>query len=353
MLQKLAELEKKYQELENQLADAEVISNPNRLHKLAKQRSQIEPVIEFYREFQKVNQEIEDNEELLKDPELGEMAKEELPQLKEDRETLLEKIKVELIPKDPNEGKNIIIEIRAGTGGDEAALFAGDLYRMYQRFAERRRWKFETMIMHGIGIGGVKEAVVMMSGAEVYSKLKYESGVHRVQRVPQTESQGRIHTSAATVSVLPEAEDADVEVKKEDLRIDVYRSSGAGGQHVNTTDSAVRMTHIPTGIVVSCQDERSQIKNRSKALKVMKARLLEEERKRKDSEVSAAKRGQVGSGDRSDKIRTYNFPQSRVSDHRIGATLYRLNEILDGDLEELSNLLTTHYQAEALKSQGS
>jgi len=350
MFEKLAEIEKQYVELENRLADHVVISDPEQLQKIARQRSQIENVVAFYREFKEIEKNIADNESLLKDPEMSEMAAEELPVLRRQREAMLEKIKIELLPKDPNDGKNLILEVRAGTGGDEAALFAMDLFRMYQRYAERQRWKFEPMITHNIGIGGLKEGVALISGPDVYSKLKYEGGVHRVQRVPQTESQGRIHTSAATVAVMPEAEESDIEIRSEDIRIDVYRSSGAGGQHVNTTDSAVRMTHIPTGIVVSCQDERSQIKNRSKAMKVLKSRLLEHERQKREAEEMAARRGQVGSGDRSDKIRTYNFPQSRVSDHRVGATLYRLNEILDGDLDELINLVRTYFQAEALKA---
>ena len=351
MLKKLGEIEKKYLELEKKLSDPEVISDRNLFHKIGKEHADLVELVETYRNFKTVVGQIADNEDLLQEPdrEIRELAREELEELRKSRDEIEEHLKILLLPKDPNDDKNVILEIRAGTGGEEATLFAADLYRMYTRFAEIKHWKVETLSSSGSGMGGFKEIIILIEGKEVYSHLKYESGVHRVQRVPETESQGRIHTSAATVAVLIEAEDAQVEVREEDLRIDVYRSSGAGGQHVNTTDSAVRITHSPTGIVVTCQDERSQIKNRSKAMKILKSRLLEEERKRLAKERSDDRRGMVGSGDRSERIRTYNFPQGRLTDHRLNYTVYRLSEIMEGDMDELIIQARTYFQAEALR----
>ena len=283
------------------------------------------------------------------DDDMNELVKEEIKELEENIASIEEELKVLLIPKDPNDHKNVIVEIRAGAGGDEAALFAGDLFRMYTRFAERNNWKVEVMSTNEIGIGGYKEVIFMIKGKGAYSKLKFESGVHRVQRVPETEAGGRIHTSTATVAVLPEAEDVDVEINESDLKIDIYRSSGAGGQHVNTTDSAVRITHLPTGIVVSCQDERSQIKNREKAMKILKTRLYDKMLSEQAAEIAEARKSQVGTGDRSERIRTYNFPQGRVTDHRVNLTLHKLNDILDGDIDEIIETLITTDQAEKLK----
>ncbi len=351
MLKKLGEIEEKYMRLEAQLADPAVISDRKAYQTTGKEHADLSELVDTYRKFKAIVGQIADNEDLLQesDPEIQQMAKDELGDLHKQRDALEEHLKVLLLPKDPNDVKNVIIEIRAGTGGEEANLFAGDLYRMYTRYAENKNWKIDILSSHPSDLGGFKEVVFLIEGKDVYSNMKYESGVHRVQRVPETESQGRIHTSAATVAVLIEAEDADVEVRTEDLRIDVYRSSGAGGQHVNTTDSAVRMTHIPSGIVVTCQDERSQIKNRSKALKILKSRLLEVELERKQREQASNRRQQVGSGDRSERIRTYNFPQGRLSDHRINYTVYRLPEIMEGDLDELIVQTRTFFQAEALK----
>ncbi len=351
MLEKLNQIEKHYEELAVQLADPEVLSDRQRFQKVAKEHKDLEDVVETYRRLKGVDQELEDNNLLMKesDPDIREMAKEEIPILKEKREALIEELKVLLLPRDPNDEKNVIVEIRAGTGGEEAALFVADLFRMYGYYAEANRWTVEVMNSNSTELGGFKEIVFGLTGKDVFSKMKYESGVHRVQRVPDTESQGRIHTSAVTVAVLVEAEDVEVEVREEDLRIDVYRSQGAGGQHVNTTDSAVRITHIPTGLVVSCQDERSQIKNRSRAMKILKARLYEIEQQRQQQEEASLRKSMVGSGDRSERIRTYNFPQGRLSDHRIGLTLYKLQAILMGDMEELVVSLRTFYQAEALK----
>jgi peptide chain release factor 1 len=298
-----------------------------------------------------VREEIENNRSLLADPdqEMRRLAREEIDSLTLDLEKLGENLKVLLLPKDPNDEKNILLEIRAGTGGEEAALFAGDLFRMYSRYAELNRWKIEILSQSVTGIGGVKEIIVLVEGQMVYSRLKYESGVHRVQRVPETEAQGRIHTSAVTVAILPEAEEIDVDINPEDLRIDVYRSSGHGGQHVNTMDSAVRITHLPTGIVVTCQDEKSQHKNKAKAMKVLLSRLLDRQQAEQQSKISEERRNMVGSGDRSERIRTYNFPQGRATDHRIGLTLYKLEEVLRGELDLLIDPLTTYFQTEALK----
>ncbi len=351
MLDKLKAIEEKYNELNKQVIDPEVINDRENWQKLMKEHADLEPIVLKYREYIKILDSLEEAKEMLRDKlddEMKELVKEEIKDLEEKEETTREELKVLLIPKDPNDHKNVIVEIRAGTGGDEAALFAGDLYRMYTRYAERNRWKTEVMSANEIGIGGFKEVIFMIKGKGAYSRLKYESGVHRVQRVPETEASGRIHTSAATVAVLPEAEDVDIEIHEKDLKIDIYRSSGAGGQHVNTTDSAVRITHLPTGIVVACQDERSQIKNREKAMKILKTRLYDKMLMDQAAERAEERKGQVGSGDRSERIRTYNFPQGRVTDHRINLTLYKLNAFLDGDLDEMIDALVTSDQAAKL-----
>lgn len=351
---KLDELEKKFKDLELKLSDPKVISNPAELQRLAKEHAELSKIVEKYREYKEVLRQMEDAMSLCDedDEELRELAKEEVAQLKQALETLEEELAFLLLPKDPDDDKSVIVEIRAGAGGEEAALFAADLYRMYVRYAERKGWKVELITANETGIGGYKEIVFRVEGRGAYSVLKYESGVHRVQRVPITEAGGRIHTSTATVAVLPEPDEVDVEIRPEDLRIDTYRASGAGGQHVNMTDSAVRITHIPTGIVVTCQDERSQIKNRAKAMQLLRAKLYDLELRLQHEEMAMERRGQIGSGDRSERIRTYNFPQGRVTDHRIGLTLYNLEEILDGDLDELIFALATADQMEKLKLMG-
>ncbi|MFP4482407.1 MAG: peptide chain release factor 1 [Thermovirgaceae bacterium] len=348
---KLDEVEKTYLDLEKRMSEPEVAKDPQKVQELAKRHAGLEPVVQVYREYMNVSRRIEEARELLHAPdkELADMAHEEVRSLEPEREALEEKLKFLLLPKDPNDEKSVIMEIRAGAGGEEAALFAGDLYRMYSRYAERKNRNVEILTSNETGIGGYKEIVFRIDGRGAYSELKYESGVHRVQRVPVTESGGRIHTSTATVAVLPEAEDVDVEVRQEDLKIDTYRASGAGGQHVNMTDSAVRITHFPTGIVVTCQDERSQIKNRIKAMKLLRAKILDEEIQRQEAELAAERKGQVGSGDRSERIRTYNFPQNRVTDHRIGLTLHKLETMLEGDLEEILSALSFADQSEKLK----
>ncbi|MFH1727785.1 MAG: peptide chain release factor 1 [Pseudomonadota bacterium] len=352
MFKKLIEIQKHYQELEQKLINPDTIKDQKNFQKIAKERSDLEDLMVVYDQWKKINSEIQGNKELIAEGgELGEMAEEELDQLEPQEVTLIEKLKTLLIPKDPYDGKNIILEIRAGTGGDEAALFAANLFRMYSKFAEISNWKVEVISSNSIGIGGFKEIIASISGKNVFGSLKYEGGVHRVQRVPDTETQGRIHTSAVTVAVLPEAEDVDVKFEEKDLRIDVYRSSGPGGQSVNTTDSAVRITHLPTGITVAMQDEKSQHKNKAKALKILKARILDMEREKQASEISETRRAMVGSGDRSERIRTYNFPQGRMTDHRIGLTLYKLDLIMEGDLEETVRSLQNHFQTEALRAQ--
>jgi peptide chain release factor 1 len=311
-------------------------------------------VVELYRRLKKLEEEIDGSQNLLdheEDEEMKRLAKEELNRLTQQRKNVEEELKMALLPKDPNDEKNILLEIRAGTGGEEAGLFAGDLFRMYSKFAEKQGWRMEILSRHYTGVGGFKEIIALIEGKGVYSRLKFESGVHRVQRVPVTESQGRIHTSTVTVAILPEAEEVDVQIDPNDLRIDIFRSSGPGGQSVNTTDSAVRITHLPTGIVVSCQDEKSQHKNRAKALKILRARLMDKVQQEKQMEISEKRRSQVGTGERSERIRTYNFPQGRLTDHRIGLTLYRLESILEGELEEIIDALVTHYQAEILKGE--
>lgn len=352
MIDKLDRIVEKYQGLEAELADPGITKDMNRYKEVMQEHSHLSEVVSVYAEYRDVLSGIEDATVLMEDeadPEMKEMAKEELSGLEEKKENLEKKLKKLLVPKDPLDGKNIIMEIRAGTGGDEAALFAADLYRMYSKFAEQNKWKIEIMDANEIGIGGFKEISFSIAGKNVYGNLRYESGVHRVQRVPTTESGGRVHTSAVTVAVLPEAEETDIDIKNEDLKIDVFRSSGPGGQSVNTTDSAVRITHLPTGVVVTCQDEKSQIKNKAKALRVLRARLYEAEEAKKQSERAENRKNQVGSGDRSERIRTYNFPQNRVTDHRINLTLYRLEYIMQGDLFEIIESLKIAAGEQALK----
>ncbi|MBW1902756.1 MAG: peptide chain release factor 1 [Deltaproteobacteria bacterium] len=351
MFAKIKEIEQRYDEFESKLARPEIIQDRNVYRKVAKEHSLLAPIITTFRRYQSIQEEIESNKTLLDDPdlEIRKLAKEEIDMLSSDLTHLEKELKILLIPKDPNDEKNILLEIRAGTGGEEAALFAADLFKMYCRYAEVRGWQTEILTENATGIGGFKEIIVLMEGQRVYSRLKYESGVHRVQRVPETEAQGRIHTSAVTVAVLLEAEEVDVDINPDDLRIDFYRSSGPGGQHVNKTDSAVRITHLPTGLVVSCQDQKSQHKNKAKAMKVLLSRLLDLEQAEQQSKISEKRRTMVGSGDRSERIRTYNFPQGRVTDHRIGLTLYKLEATLQGELDLFIDPLTTHFQTESLK----
>ena len=352
MFQRIKDIEKRYEELERLLSDPAVIANRAEYQKLAKEHADLTPLIETFRDYEKTGRQLEEAQQMLREGDEGlrELAKEEIPALKEKIEQLEQRLTILLLPKDPNDEKNVILEIRAGTGGDEAGLFAADLFRMYARFAELSGWRVEVLSSSAAsGMGGFKEVIAMIEGRGAYSRLKYESGVHRVQRVPVTEAQGRIHTSAVTVAVLPEAEEVEVQIDPNDIRVDVFRSGGHGGQSVNTTDSAVRVTHIPTGLVVSCQDEKSQLKNKAKALKVLRARLLDKMQAESEAQMSEARRKQVGSGDRSERIRTYNFPQGRVTDHRIGLTLYNLQAILDGELQPVIDALATHHQTEELK----
>ncbi len=354
MLVKLKRLEEKFHDLEIDLASPEVYGDQERYTQLARQHAELQDVMSIFQEYKAVLQNLEESRQLEhdSDAEIREMAKSEIALLEEKKEVLEKDIQIALLPKDPLDGKNIILEIRAGTGGDEAALFAMDLFRMYSRFAESQGWRVEILSSNETGGGGYKEIIALISGSKVYSFLKYESGAHRVQRVPATESQGRIHTSAVTVAILPEAEEVDLHIDPADLRIDVFRSSGPGGQSVNTTDSAVRITYIPTGLVVTCQDEKSQHKNKAKALKVLSSRLLQEQQALQQEENAANRRAQVGSGDRSERIRTYNYPQSRVTDHRINLTLYSLDAVMQGELSEILNALIQHYRTEALQSSG-
>jgi peptide chain release factor 1 len=351
LTQRLESIEKRYQDLEGLVTDPEVIRDQDLYTKYRKEHAELSSVVQAFRRHQQVAKELASNQGLLKeeaDEEMKELVREEIQHLKEEATRLEEELRFLLLPTDPNDEKNVILEIRAGTGGEEAGLFAADLFRMYSRLAERRGWKLEILSHSATGIGGLKEIVASISGQRVYSRLKYESGVHRVQRVPATESQGRIHTSAVTVAVLPEAEEVDVVINPEELRIDVFRSSGPGGQSVNTTDSAVRITHLPTGLVVSCQDEKSQHKNKAKGLKVLRSRLLDLKQHEQQAQIAQERKSMVGTGDRSERIRTYNFPQSRVTDHRIGLTLHKLDAILDGDLEDFLQALTAHYRTAAL-----
>jgi len=352
VIDKLEEVEKRYDELTVMISDPKIISKQDEFIKLSKELASLEEIVTLFRKYKKTLKEIQENQEMLKendgDSEMEELIKSEIDSLKKSLPSIEERLKVLLLPKDPNDEKDVIMEIRAGTGGEEAALFAGDLFRMYSRYAERQGWKIEIMSSNTTELGGIKEIIFEVSGHGAYSRLKYESGVHRVQRIPETEAGGRIHTSAATVAVLPEAEEVDVEINPNDLRIDIFRASGHGGQGVNTTDSAVRITHLPTGLVVTCQDERSQLKNREKAMKVLRARLLEKIQQEQNDEIAASRRSQVGTGDRSERIRTYNFPQGRVTDHRIGLTLHRLTDILDGDLDEIIDNLIQEDQARKL-----
>jgi peptide chain release factor 1 len=351
MFDKLTTVESRYDELMTRLGTAEVQSDPAEYKKAAKTLSELEPLVQKFREYKAVQKDFEGAAELVKgsDADMRELAEEELKSLEEKREALLQELKILLVPKDPNDEKNVILEIRAGTGGDEAALFAADLFRMYTRYAETQRWKIDVMSTSESGTGGLKEVIASIEGRGVYSKLKYESGVHRVQRVPATEASGRIHTSTATVAVLPEAEEVDIQIQEKDLRVDTFCSSGPGGQSVNTTYSAVRITHIPTGVVVSQQDEKSQIKNRAKAMKVLRARLYEMEMRKQQEAIAKDRRSQVGTGERSEKIRTYNFPQSRITDHRINYTTHQLHNLLGGALDEMVEQVTSFYNAEKLK----
>ncbi|MEX0998613.1 MAG: peptide chain release factor 1 [Thermodesulfobacteriota bacterium] len=347
MLQRLEEVEKKYMEIEQNLNQPDI--SPSDIHQYSKELSDLEEVVETYRKYRNAIEEIGKNQTLLKDAELGELAQEELDELIPDRDNFENKLRLLLLPKDPNDGKNVFLEIRAGTGGDEAALFAGDLFRMYSRYAEEKKWKIEVISISETGGGGLKEVIGSIEGKNVYSKLKYESGIHRVQRVPSTETSGRIHTSTATVAILAEPDNVEIEVDEKDLKVDTYRASGPGGQHVNKTDSAIRITHLPSGIVVQCQDERSQHKNRAHAMRMLKAKLFEIEEERKRSEFADERKTQVGTGERSEKIRTYNFRDGRITDHRINLTLYKIDAILSGELDELMDSLTTYFQTEALK----
>lgn len=351
MLEKIEEIEQRFDELEDLLGRPETVKDQKIYQRYMKEHGSLSPIITTFRKYQDLQKEIENNKSLLEDPdaEMRNLAKEEIETLRSNSTLLEEDLKLLLIPKDPNDEKNILLEIRAGTGGEEAALFAADLFRMYGRFAELKGWKTEILSQNITGMGGFKEIIVLIEGQRVYSRLKYESGVHRVQRVPETEAQGRIHTSAVTVAILPEAEEIDIDINPDDLRIDVYRSSGHGGQHVNTTDSAVRITHLPTGLVVTCQDEKSQHKNKAKAMKVLRSRLLDLEQAEQQSRISEERKSMVGSGDRSERIRTYNFPQGRITDHRIGLTLYKLDVTLQGELDPIIDPLNTHFQTEAIK----
>ncbi len=351
MLDKLTILEEKYKDLELKIADPEIISNQTEWQKLMKEHAELAPIIVKFREYKTVLTALEEAKEILQnesDEDYRELAKAEIKENEAAKQLIEDDLKLLLLPKDPNDDKNVIVEIRAGAGGDEAGLFAAELMRLYMRYAERQRWKVETMSTSDNGIGGVKEVIFMINGKGAYSRLKFESGIHRVQRVPATESQGRVHTSTSTVAVLPEVDDVEIEIKQNEIRVDVFRSSGNGGQSVNTTDSAVRITHLPSGLVVTCQDGKSQLSNKEKAMQVLKSRLYDMELAKQQSEISEARKSQVGTGDRSGKIRTYNFPQGRVTDHRIPITLYKLAAFMDGDIDEIIDALNTKRQAELL-----
>ena len=354
MFDKLEAVEIRYLEIESRLADPEIGNQPAEFRRLSLEHSNLQEIVDEFRRYKKLRAEVESNDELLreKDSEISAMAKEELKRLEPELESSKKQLQLLLLPKDPNDAKNVVLEIRAGAGGDEAALFVGELFRLYQRYSERQGWKVGLLSANPTGLGGFKEIIAEIQGQRVFSRLKWEGGVHRVQRVPQTEAQGRVHTSTVTVAVLPEAEEVDVTINPVDLRIDVFRSGGAGGQGVNTTDSAVRITHIPSGLVVVCQDERSQLKNKDKAMKILRSRLLDIEMERAAKTQTDARRSMVGTGDRSERIRTYNFPQGRLTDHRIGLTLYQLDEVMEGRVDEIIDGLIAHYQMEALKAQG-
>ncbi len=355
MFEKLSFIEKQYEDLAARISDPEVIADQETWRKLCKEHSDMTPIVEKYKEYKMNKNTIEDSKAMLDDPdtdkEFKEILQEEMNEAKENIARIEEELKILLLPKDPNDDKNVIMEIRGGAGGDEAALFAGDLYRMYSMYAESKRWTIEVLSISEIGIGGIKEISFMIKGQGAYSRLKFESGVHRVQRVPETEAGGRIHTSTVTVAVLPEVEDVEVEINPDDLEIDTYRSSGAGGQHINKTESAIRITHKPTGLVVTCQDERSQHKNRESAMKMLRSKLYDIKQREQQSQIAADRKSQVGTGDRSERIRTYNFPQGRVTDHRIGLTLYKIEAIMNGDLDEIIDALITTDQSEKLKMQ--
>jgi len=350
VIDRLEQMEQRYEELSAQLGLPEVVSDREKYQKAGKALSDLEVPVMKFRELKQVRLSLAEARAMLADPDMKEMAEEEIAELAPREPALEDEIKVLLLPKDPNDDKNVILEIRAGTGGDEASLFAAEVFRMYQRFAEQHRWKIEVLSMSESGVGGYKEVIAIIEGDHVYSQMKWESGVHRVQRVPATETQGRVHTSAITVAVLPEAEEVDVKIEAKDIRIDTFCSSGPGGQSVNTTYSAVRITHIPTNTVVSCQDEKSQIKNREKGMRVLRSRLYEQEMDRQNAELAKERKQQVGTGDRSEKIRTYNFPQNRLTDHRIGLTLHQLDLVMEGRLQPIVDALITHYQAEQLKA---
>ncbi len=353
MFDKLDAVEKRYEQLNDLMSDPQIIARQNEFQQYAREHSELSPVVTEFREIKKIDREIEENNCLLSeesDTELLDLAKQELIMLKEQRDVATERLKILLLPKDPRDERNVIMEIRAGTGGEEAALFASDLFRVYLRYAESKNWKHELLASSLTGKGGFKEVIFGIQGQKVFSRLKYESGTHRVQRVPETETQGRIHTSAVTVAILPEVEEVDIKINPSDLKIDVYRSSGPGGQSVNTTDSAVRITHIPTGLVITCQDEKSQHKNKERAMKVLRARLFDLEQKKQQDELARERKQQVGSGDRSERIRTYNFPQERITDHRIGLTLHKLSQVMEGGLDEIIEKLHVHFQTEALKA---
>ena len=353
MITKLEDIADRFREVEGLLADPQIIQDQTRYRSLTKEHAELAEIVGIYERYCRMSEEIAGSRQLLQDPDpdLREMAQGEIEGLVQQQAALEQQLKQLLIPKDPNDARNVVLEVRAGTGGNEAALFAGDLFRMYSRYAENQGWKIELLSAAESEAGGYKEVIALINGKGAYSRFKYESGTHRVQRVPETEAQGRIHTSACTVAVLPEAEDVDVEIDPSDLRIDLYRASGAGGQHVNKTESAVRITHLPTGVVVSCQDEKSQHKNKAKAMKVLRSRLLDSMQAEQNEKMAAERKSQVGSGDRSERIRTYNFPQGRCTDHRIGLTLYKLEAIMQGDLDELIEALTTYFQAEQLATQ--
>ncbi len=354
MFDKLKSVEKRYDDLNRLLSDPEIISQQSEFQKYAKEQSDLAPIVQKFQSLQKINRQLEENKKILneeKDRELIEMAEEDVANLKAQKEKAEAALKLLLLPKDPRDDRNVIVEIRAGTGGEEAALFSNDLFRMYSRYAEEKKWNVEILSSSMTGKGGFKEVIFNILGKGVYSKLKYEGGTHRVQRVPDTESQGRIHTSAVTVAVMPEVEEVDIKINPADIKVDVYRSSGPGGQSVNTTDSAVRLTYIPTGMIVTCQDEKSQHKNREKAMKVLRARLYDEEQRKQQESMASERKQQVGSGDRSGRIRTYNYPQERITDHRVGLTLHKLSFVMEGDLDEIIDALSLHFQTQALKGE--